>query len=1178
MKQNILSLQANGFRALAKTILLCLLLVALGRWLATPASGAIVPLSWVGGTSWSAPENWDPPQQPQDGENLEFTRVGLIFDPDPMVNNLPNLTIRSMYFCPCASTLQDATWRLSGNTLGITDHIQVFSATDGRVFISCGLRLERNVRFTIERALGFEPNLELHLDGPIDLNGHNLEVFAGAGTSVDISGAISGNGNIVLSGGSGSSVGISGPEGNTFRGTVTVHFRPGAGGGSPHVVLHKQSGAAVPERLVLEESSVVTLGRSEQIADDATVELRNGADFQLNGFNETIGTLVLANVASDANATILDTGGATLTLLAGLTSWNEGSTPTPTVKGRLALPNAGEIFDIGGSAYAGLDIQAQIVGAGGFSKSGSAALILQSANTFGGSVSVIEGILDVRHNNALGSTARGVTLTENGSLTLRNATIADETLFVRGTKAVTVDTSGSLLFTIGTCLWAGPIELDTNLVVRADNTFLVGPISGPGGLEFQNGVALIGGTAANTFTGTTLVRNERLEFFKAGNASTVSAFSGPLVVGGGAGGPYEARWLGGYQGIHATLMIYANGLVNLNNFNEDFGPVTFNGGRVETGTGQFAIYEPLTVNPASVSAVINGFLGLPPGVARVFNVGDGAPDCDLIVNAVVFGNPPHLVKRGSGTMCLTAANTYFATTLVEEGILDVNNGSALGLPAGTRIFNNATLRFSGSGTMAENFQIVGAGVGGTHGVLEMPVAGIFTLTGSILMDAASTINVAQSAGLVINAVISGTGPLTKIGSGNLTLRGAGPNTYTGDTLVNQGTLFLNKPIAVTAVPGNLIVGTGNFGSSATARNLNSFQIVGNITVNRGGLLDVNGLTENVVILTLNGGGSVQTVNGTLILRTGSALNVNPGSAGSSTISGRIGLDPGTHSFAVGSRLIGLGGPECTVSAAISETSTAASLEKSGAGTLQLTGANTYRGATTINGGILRVDGVQPQSAVQVNAGTRLQGGGTVGRINFTGDTGVIAPGNGPGILTCSNFNVGLFDDGVLQIELNGTTPGSGYDQLNVHGLVKLTGITLNASLGFASAVGQQFVIINNDGFDLVGDNFNGLPQNASLYIGDEQFTISYTGGTGNDVVLTRLVTPPRPVLAIEKAPPSSVRLRWPTNAVGFTLQSNTNLNTTNWVFAPPAPTVVGTNNVVMNATNGSQKFYRLFKP
>jgi len=67
-----------------------------------------------------------------------------------------------------------------------------------------------------------------------------------------------------------------------------------------------------------------------------------------------------------------------------------------------------------------------------------------------------------------------------------------------------------------------------------------------------------------------------------------------------------------YQGIGTALTIYSNGVVNLNNHNEDFGPVVLNGGEVKTGTGQFAFYQPMTVNPAGVTAVINGFLGLPP--------------------------------------------------------------------------------------------------------------------------------------------------------------------------------------------------------------------------------------------------------------------------------------------------------------------------------------------------------------------------------------------------------------------------------------------------------------------------------------------------------------------------------------------------------------------------------------
>jgi autotransporter-associated beta strand protein len=250
----------------------------------------------------------------------------------------------------------------------------------------------------------------------------------------------------------------------------------------------------------------------------------------------------------------------------------------------------------------------------------------------------------------------------------------------------------------------------------------------------------------------------------------------------------------------------------------------------------------------------------------------------------------------------------------------------------------------------------------------------------------------------------------------------------------------------------------------------------------------------------------------------------------------------------------------------------AGIQKQGTGRLRLGGNSTYLGGSTVTGGRLQVDGTQPGSAVQVSAGSRLQGTGTVGRVNLNG---LLAPGSSPGILTCSNFIAAA--GATLQMELNGTTRDA-YDQLNVRGAVNLSGATLNASLNFTSTVGNAFTIINNDGADAVVGTFTGLPQNAGLYIGGEQFTINYAGGTGNDVVLTRFPTPPRPALTIEKAPPSSVRLRWPTNAAGFTLQSNTNLNTTNWTAALPLPVITGPNNVVTNTDSGGQKFYRLFHP
>jgi hypothetical protein len=105
--------------------------------------------------------------------------------------------------------------------------------------------------------------------------------------------------------------------------------------------------------------------------------------------------------------------------------------------------------------------------------------------------------------------------------------------------------------------------------------------------------------------------------------------------------------------------------------------------------------------------------------------------------------------------------------------------------------------------------------------------------------------------------------------------------------------------------------------------------------------------------------------------------------------------------------------------------------------------------------------------------------------------------------------------------------------------------------------------------------FNGLPQNSTLYIGGQLFQISYTGGNGNDVVLTRIPTPPMPTLTIQSSSSSSLVFSWPTNGPAFTLQANTNLTSSNWTTVSSAPTIVGANYVVTNATTGPQGFYRL---
>ena len=396
-------------------------------------------------------------------------------------------------------------------------------------------------------------------------------------------------------------------------------------------------------------------------------------------------------------------------------------------------------------------MQAQVTGFGGFHKLGTSALLLEANNTFSGSISIDAGILDVRNNNALGDVA-GDTSLFGGQLTLRNVNIGTERLSAEG-QGIGGEMPGSLLFTVGSCSWAGQVLLDTNLVVTGGDMTFTGDISGPGGIGFFNlGTSVLGGSLGNLYTGTTLVRCPLLEFNK---PSGINAYAGPLVVGGGFGGPHEARWLNSYQNVgaiaHALRRRHRQSQQPQRRFR------TGHLQRRRSGHGHrrsSPFTRPLTVNPAPTSAVINGYLGLPPGADRVFIVGDGAADCDLLVNAVVFGSPgTYFVKQGAGTMCLANVNTYDAPTLLEAGILDISNGSSLGTWPGLVIFDGATLRVSGAGT-GGGFEAIGAGVGGTHGAVEILPNASFTFAGGMLLDGPTTFNVGQSGGLALNGAIS----------------------------------------------------------------------------------------------------------------------------------------------------------------------------------------------------------------------------------------------------------------------------------------------------------------------------------------------------------------------------------------------------------------------------------------
>ncbi|MBN1756701.1 MAG: DUF2341 domain-containing protein, partial [Chitinispirillaceae bacterium] len=184
------------------------------------------------------------------------------------------------------------------------------------------------------------------------------------------------------------------------------------------------------------------------------------------------------------------------------------------------------------------------------------------------------------------------------------------------------------------------------------------------------------------------------------------------------------------------------------------------------------------------------------------------------------------------------------------------------------------------------------------------------------------------------------------------------------------------------------------------------------------------------------------------------------------------------------------------------------LSKSGIGELTLAGTNMYTGNTTVSAGALTLNGtIAASSAVTVEGGATLGGTGTVG--GSVSANGNVSPGmTGTGILTIGN-NLTFTGSGSCSGTLNGTAAGTSYDQIVMsNGTLTLGSATLALTLGYAPSASDAYTIIDNAGSNAVSGTFNGMTEGDTiiLFYGGTNylFDVTYTGGTGNDVVITCL--------------------------------------------------------------------------
>jgi hypothetical protein len=144
---------------------------------------------------------------------------------------------------------------------------------------------------------------------------------------------------------------------------------------------------------------------------------------------------------------------------------------------------------------------------------------------------------------------------------------------------------------------------------------------------------------------------------------------------------------------------------------------------------------------------------------------------------------------------------------------------------------------------------------------------------------------------------------------------------------------------------------------------------------------------------------------------------------------------------------------------------------------------------------------------------RLQGTGRCGNVTAAAGGGVITSGilESLGILTTGNLSLNAASRLVTQIH---NAAGTGHDQISVIGGLAVNNAALDLLYlpGFSVAFGTSIVLVDNDGGDAIIGTFAGLPQGAFIPVpaenGSGGWIISYTGGTGNDVSLTRVAQAP----------------------------------------------------------------------
>jgi autotransporter-associated beta strand protein len=753
--------------------------------------------------------------------------------------------------------------------------------------------------------------------GASGLPNSRLQLMGSPATTLLISGASSFGGEIQLSGF------------NTLRLGANEVFS-----GPTHPVVGMIGGG----RLDLAGQSVTL--RSIYGAGGAVTNSLAGSHSVLKFVGSWINSGIL-ELTSDGNGTIEVVRGAGGALAmafnsySGLTTIEAGGTIEAERNNALGSAASGTVVQAGGALSLGsagipnVDYTtAEAVTIHGDGIGGSGAFYANGTSSFAGQI----------------TTASDATIKSGGVLTLTGGLVKDgTTLTLGGSGVFHIDAVGISGASAGSDLVIDGATVNLNTSNRYN-----GPTTVQNGGVLRLGTSNVLPSAPNPYTALSLVSGGSLDMN--GYSDTVASLSGSGTVTNGSAGGSSTLTVGGSDGSGSfsgviedgaavvALVKTGTGTQTLSGANTYSGATSIQQGTLTMGasgtlpsatavniasfaTLDLAGYDQTVASLSGSGLVTNSAVG---GLS-VLTTGDA--NTSSFFGLIEDGNAiVQLVKSGSGAMLLGGSQGYTGGTLVSGGTLLLGNSNVLISDSDLDVAVGGQFNLNG------HDQSLGAMTGG---------GGIVLGTGNLTAGG-------DNSDSTFGGAISGSGTLTKTGSGVLTL--SGTSSYTGLTTIQDGVLRLGG----------------------------SERITTDVFISTGAVFDLNGFDET--IFTLEGDGDVLLGSGTLTFAgmTGSVFSGDISGSGGliKTSEGRwVFTGDASHTggttIAEGILQVGDFGTTGTLAGDVEVQGGATlafarsnGLDFSGVisgsggvsnnGQLTLSGVNSYSGATTLFGGTLSI--------------------------------------------------------------------------------------------------------------------------------------------------------------------------------------------------------------------------------